>query len=470
MKQVIKIGVLISLLCFGVATLVWAEGLSLSSFLQEAKKTGITIEKVDEVIAWTGPYGGKIKPYGPLADKKIGIIVGCDFSDWQVYYLANYIGEFGGTPQFILSNNHLWKVSRHLFGSGTPVEPTGRWGLTCTAGLSGLGIIGTRAIPSALTKKGEGHVANLPVADPAEYDALIIPGGWSGDIMYADDVAINFIKAVVERGVPIAAIGEGILPLIKLGVVNGKKVTGNKVVDYILRQIADYRNEPVVVDGNLITGRDTVDTPTVLRALCKVFDPNFKDIHKDILKGKKVMIMVADDFEDIELCSPALEFMYRGAEVIVGLFEPLVQSRPAGLAARLGNFGVAIPFQEIPENYYKIIKQEDLKMSDFDLLWIPGAMNPLHIAALHREFLRDAYAAGKIIAAICHGPIPVAAADLVRGRKIAGWLACEDSINVMGGQFMPDWAAAIDGRIVSGRTPPEVPEFVDACTAALLRG
>jgi hypothetical protein len=38
----------------------------------------------------------------------------------------------------------------------------------------------------------------------------------------------------------------------------------------------------------------------------------------------------------------------------------------------------------------------------------------------------------------------------------------------MGVKFIPDWAAAIDGQIVSGRTPPEVPEFVDAITAALL--
>jgi|GEM_PF-6937855 len=49
-------------------------------FLQEAQKTGITIEKIDGVIAWTGEYGGKIKPNGPLAGKKIGILVGCDFT------------------------------------------------------------------------------------------------------------------------------------------------------------------------------------------------------------------------------------------------------------------------------------------------------------------------------------------------------------------------------------------------------
>jgi protease I len=283
-------------------------------------------------------------------------------------------------------------------------------------------------------------------------------------------VALKFIKAVADRGVPVAAIGGGILPLIKLQIVNGKKVTGNRVVDFMLSKVADYRNESVVTDGKLITGRDTVDAPGVLRALCKVIDPNFVDKHKDILKGKKVMAMVAEDFEDIELCGPAMELMYRGAEFSVGLFAPYMQARPGllGLDVRHGNFGVTVPFQEIPDGYYKIIKEKDLRMSDFDLMYIPGAFNPWRITILHRDFLRDAYAAGKFIAPICHGPIPVAAADLVKGKKLTGWLASEDAVNIMGGKFMPDWAAAIDGQIVSGRTPPEVPEFVDAMTAALL--
>jgi hypothetical protein len=42
-------------------------------------------------------------------------------------------------------------------------------------------------------------------------------------------------------------------------------------------------------------------------------------------------------------------------------------------------------------------------------------------------------------------------------------------VGIMGGTFHPDWAAAIDGNVVTGRTPPEVPEFVDAITESLLR-
>jgi protease I len=256
--------------------------------------------------------------------------------------------------------------------------------------------------------------------------------------------------------------------MIQLGLMNDKKCTGNSAVDYMLRQIGDFRNEPVVTDGKIITGRDTVDSPAVLRALAKLMSPSFVDKHKDILKGKRVMAMIADDWEDVELTCPAMELMYRGAEFIVGLFEPEMRARPYA-NFRVGNFGTTVPFQEIPLSYYKIIEEKDLKMSDFDLLFIPGAFNPWNINALHRDFLRDAYAAGKIIASICHGPIPVSAADLVKGRKCCGWMASKHAVNVMGGQFMADWAAAIDGRIVTGRTPPEAPEFTDAMTESLLR-
>jgi protease I len=342
--------------------------------------------------------------------------------------------------------------------------------------MDGLGLNGSRTEYPVVMMKDPNAVAKgvgdaMEVADPAAYDAIIILGSHSGDIMVADDVALAFIKAVADRGVPVAGIDAGIMPLIHLGLVKGKKVAGNRVVDYMLREVAVYSADSVAVDGNIITGRDTYSTPGVLRALCKVMDPNFVDHHKDILKGKTVMAMIAEDWEDIELCGPVMEMMYRGANIVVGLFDPVQKARPAmlGLDVRTGSLGTTVPFQEIPDSYYRIIKEEDLKMSDFDVLYIPGAMNPWRLTIASREFLRDAWAFGKIIAPICHGPIPAAAADILKGRHSAGWLAVEDSVNIMGGTFHPDWAAAIDGNYVSGQVPIHVPEFVDAITEALLR-
>ena len=83
------------------------------------------------------------------------------------------------------------------------------------------------------------------------------------------------------------------------------------------------------------------------------------------------------------------------------------------------------------------------------------------------ELCRRAAEAGKVVAAICHGPLVLAAADLVDGRRIAGFLACRDDVITMGARYDFGWPAMIDGTIVTGRVPEDVPEFVDAITDAL---
>ena len=475
MKRRIGIVLAIGLIFFGTTTLA----LAASPYLEVAKSTGVEIVEQDGVTIWQGKYSGKVKPQGPLAGKKIGLLVACEFSDWQAYYLAEYVAEFGGTPQFIMNNNHLWKNTRPMNGIRIP---RGTWGLTLTEGMDGLGINGNRTEYPVVLKEDPNLAApgvpgtgtgSLKVVDPAKYDALIILGSHSGDILVADDVALKFIKTVADRAVPIAGIGAGIMPMIHLGLMKGKKAVGNRTVDYMLRKIAVYSAGSVAVDGNIITGRDTYSTPGVLRALCKVFDPSYVDKHKGILKGKTVMAMTAEDWEDIELCAPTMELMYRGANIVVGLFDPIQKARPAMLDSdvRTGSFGTTVPFQEIPDSYYKIIKVGDLKMSDFDILFIHGAMNPwrLTVGTVAQEFLRNSYAFGKIIAAICHGPIPLASADILQGKHSAGWLAVEDSVKIMGGIYSWDWSAVIDGRVVTGRIPMDAPEFVDAITESLLR-
>jgi protease I len=450
----VKCSVLLSLIGF---MLVFCGGSALAGdYLDIARKTGITIQKdADGAILWTGKFGGQNKPNGPLQGKKIGVLAASEFSDHQAYYFMSFIGEFGGELEFVLDDNHLWKETRPNVSASLP---HGMWGLN----LDEPRVMGG-------SDKADKWVA-LSKADPKKYDALIILGGHSGDVLVADPMAAEFLQKVADNGTVIAGIGSGVMPMIHLGLMNGKKCTGNRTVDYMLKEIGDFRSAPVITDGKVITARDTVDSAAVLRALCQYFDPNYVDEHKDILKGKRVMIMITDDWEDIELSAPMLELIYRGADIIIGLFEPEMKARPAllGLDVRTGNFGTTIPIQEIPMSYYKIVKQEDLKMSDFDLFFIPGAFNPWQIAVKHREWLKDAYAAGKLVAFICHGAIPIAAADLVQGKKVAGWMACYDSVSIMGGTHVTDAAAIIDGRLVSGQTPPQVPEFTDAMTAALL--
>jgi putative intracellular protease/amidase len=184
-------------------------------------------------------------------------------------------------------------------------------------------------------------------------------------------------------------------------------------------------------------------------------------------------VIAGEDFEDIELAVPVLEYLYRGAKVLLATFTPVIRSRPplVGLDVVQGNFGMSVPLQEIPQSEYEIKKLADVSMDDFDALQIPGAFCPYNIVetATPLEFLKKADAAEKILTYICHGAIPIAAADLIAGKKAAGWEASRDSVEIMGGEYNEKWAAVVDGRHVSGRTPPEIPEYVDAITVALLK-
>jgi len=128
--------------------------LAASSFLDIAKKCGVEIVQDGGATIWKGDFAGKTKPKGPLAGKKIGLLVACEFSDWQAYYLSEYVAEFGGTAQFIMSNNHLWKNTRPMNGIRIP---RGTWGLTLTEGMDGLGINGARVEYPVVIKDDPQH-------------------------------------------------------------------------------------------------------------------------------------------------------------------------------------------------------------------------------------------------------------------------------------------------------------------------
>jgi protease I len=426
------------------------------SFLGVCAATGIDIHREDEFVAWAGSFGGSIKPSGPLSGKRVAVIVASEFSDFQVYYLVSYIGELGGTCEFLLVDWVKWKFVRPNIAD---------------KGVRGMWDLSVDPVPVMECDKAA-HYMNLRDANPDDFDVVVVPGGHSADVMVTETPVIEFIRRAADNDAVVGGIAGGIIPLIAAGVVHGKRCTGDRTVDFMLRRIARFESLPVVTDDRLVTARATVHTPEFLRSVAAVVNPDFRETRQGMLAGKRCVFLVGGDFEDIELVVPTMELLYRGAEVIIGTFEPELTSRPPanqGVVA-VGNFGVPIPFQEIPQSYYRIKSISQLEWSQFDVVIITGAFNPWNIVATGTtEWLRDAYCAGKTIAGICHGPIPMSAADLVAGRRLTGVLNCKDAVEIMGGTFNThEWAAAIDGRLVTGRTPPEIPEFVDAISAALV--
>src|SRR6201993_1791117 len=106
----------------------------------------------------------------------------------------------------------------------------------------------------------------------------------------------------------------------------------------------------------------------------------------------------------------------------------------------------------------------DVKDEDYDALMIAGGRAPEYLRLDGRliEIVRSFAAANKPIAAICHAAQILAAADVIRGRKVSGYSACAPEVRLAGGEFVdtePDRAVR-DGNLVSGFAWSAHPQFL----------
>jgi len=95
-----------------------------------------------------------------------------------------------------------------------------------------------------------------------EFDALLIPGGYSPDKLRADEDAVRFAKEFVESGKPVFAICHAPQLLITADVIRGRTITGWKsVIQDIKNAGAEFIDQEVAVDGNLVSSRSPADLP-----------------------------------------------------------------------------------------------------------------------------------------------------------------------------------------------------------------
>lgn len=124
-------------------------------------------------------------------------------------------------------------------------------------------------------KHGYTVTTDVPFAqvEPGEYDALIIPGGKGPETVRLDDHAVGAARRMLGAGKPVAAICHGAQVLVSAGVLDGRAATcWIGIRDDLLAAGAHYRDEEVVVDGNLITSRRPDDLPVFCRELIKALD------------------------------------------------------------------------------------------------------------------------------------------------------------------------------------------------------
>jgi protease I len=172
------------------------------------------------------------------------------------------------------------------------------------------------------------------------------------------------------------------------------------------------------------------------------------------LAGKRVAILVEDEFEDLELTGPAEGLRAAGATVVlVGV--------TAGAQYRGKRLGTVVTAD---------IGAGSARMADFDALVIPGGHAPDKMRMRHAmvDLARDAVESGKPVAAICHGPQLLISVNALRGRTVTCWPSIAIDVKNAGGLYV-DKPVVEDGNVITSRKPDDVPAFTDAIVRALTR-
>lgn len=172
------------------------------------------------------------------------------------------------------------------------------------------------------------------------------------------------------------------------------------------------------------------------------------------LKGKRVLIFVGDDYEELELWYPKLRLTEAGAHVTVA-------GPQAGRTYR-GKHGYPCEADAAIT---------EVRANDFDALVIPGGWMPDALRRIERvlALTRDIAAAGKPVASICHGPWINVSAGVARGVKMTSSPGIRDDVINAGGAWS-DVPVVVDRNFVTSRRPSDLPDFCEKLIELIAAG
>ncbi len=169
------------------------------------------------------------------------------------------------------------------------------------------------------------------------------------------------------------------------------------------------------------------------------------------LQGKRIAILAADLYQELEVWYPLLRFREEGAETVA-------------VAAEAGKTYAS-------KKGYPVVADQSIatvRARDFDAVVIPGGWAPDSLRQDERmlNFVREMDKAGKIVAAICHAGWVLCSADVLRGRKVTCYKAIKDDMVHAGAQYV-DEAVVVDGNFITSRMPTDLPAFCRGISKAL---
>jgi protease I len=169
------------------------------------------------------------------------------------------------------------------------------------------------------------------------------------------------------------------------------------------------------------------------------------------LSGTRVAVLVEQKYEEMEVWYPVYRLREAGCEVVLvgpeaGKIYPSKLGYPAKADAAAA----------------------DVSASHFAGVVIPGGFAPDYIRRSEPmlKLVRDSFAAGKPVAAICHGPWVLCSTTALKGRTATGYSSIKDDMVNAGATFV-DREVVVDGNVITSRKPDDLPAFVMAVMKAL---
>ena len=173
-----------------------------------------------------------------------------------------------------------------------------------------------------------------------------------------------------------------------------------------------------------------------------------------MLSGKRIAILAEEGFEDSELVEPMKAMKNSDATVII-----IGSGTQETYKGKRGRATITVD-----------TTADKVNATDFDGIIVPGGYAPdkMRVHESLVNLVKTGYNAGKIIAAICHGPQLLISADIVRGRQVTSWPSIAVDLRNAGAVWV-DAPVVRDGNIITARKPADVPRFNNAIIQALVK-
>jgi protease I len=180
------------------------------------------------------------------------------------------------------------------------------------------------------------------------------------------------------------------------------------------------------------------------------------------MAAKKILFLVGDFAEDYEVMVP-----FQALTALGHVVHAVCPGKKAGqkIKTAIHDFEGDQTYTEKPgHNFVLNASFAEVKPEDYDALMIAGGRAPEYLRLDKRliEIVRSFAKEKKPIAAICHAAQILAAADVIRGRRVSGYAACAPEVRMAGGEYIetaPDGAIR-DGNLVTGFAWSAHPQFL----------